>query len=356
MKRSTSLAAAAIATVSLLAACTESSSDPAATIDGIEISEQELVDELDAIDGNADYVAAYEASAASEGRPGIRGAEPDTFDTAFVATTLSLRMQFALLEAEVDRRQLPVDDTCRDVARTRVVERFAGASETGDGEAILDAFGEDYAGYLVDRETDFVTLQADVVGEPCALEPSDDRVEAYYEENSDLFSAETACVSHILVATGAEADAVAARLDGGEDFAAIAAELSIDTQTGPQGGDLGCTPAGAYVPEFEAAAFAQPVGEVGDPVETEFGFHLILVTERGVPEFDDVREDVVLAVQQADEVTFFEWFDEALTAAEITVDPRYGTWDPTTFNIIPPGTEPAQTEPAPEIETDTSEG
>jgi peptidyl-prolyl cis-trans isomerase C len=71
-----------------------------------------------------------------------------------------------------------------------------------------------------------------------------------------------------------EIAALKARIDGGEDFAAIAKDVS-DCPSGQQGGDLGSFGRGQMVPEFEDAAFSMDVGETSDIVETDFGYHLI---------------------------------------------------------------------------------
>ena len=70
-----------------------------------------------------------------------------------------------------------------------------------------------------------------------------------------------------------------AALDAGADFAALAKQHS-QCPSGQKGGDLGFFGRGQMVPAFEAAAFEQPVGEVGECVDTNFGSHLILVQER----------------------------------------------------------------------------
>ena len=85
--------------------------------------------------------------------------------------------------------------------------------------------------------------------------------------------------SHILVKTEKVALGIKAKLDAGEDFEKLAKQFSI-CPSKENGGDLGFFGKGQMVPEFEQAAFSRPVGVVGKPVATEFGFHLIKVTER----------------------------------------------------------------------------
>ena len=82
--------------------------------------------------------------------------------------------------------------------------------------------------------------------------------------------------SHILVDTKAEADMIKSKIDNGECFETLAKKYS-KCPSGENGGDLGYFERGQMVKEFEDVAFALPVGKVSDPVQTQFGWHIIKV-------------------------------------------------------------------------------
>ncbi|MDJ0954984.1 MAG: peptidylprolyl isomerase [Acidimicrobiia bacterium] len=142
------------------------------------------------------------------------------------------------------------------------------------------------------------------------------------------------CAAHILVATEDEAAAVQERLGAGEDFAAIAIELSLDTGSGPGGGDLGCAVPAGYVPEFADATLSATLGDVTDPVETQFGFHLIRVDSRTEATAEEIQETMREAGRA--EVAA-DWFLAAVVDAEIEIDPSVGTWsvDPAPTILAP---------------------
>ena len=85
--------------------------------------------------------------------------------------------------------------------------------------------------------------------------------------------------SHILVKTQMEAAKVSGKLASGSDFANMAKKFS-KCPSGKSGGDLGFFGKGRMVPAFEAAAFALEIGEISQPVETQFGYHIIIVTDK----------------------------------------------------------------------------
>ena len=85
--------------------------------------------------------------------------------------------------------------------------------------------------------------------------------------------------SHILVGSEQEAKDLKTRIEGGEDFGAVAKAHS-QCPSGQSGGDLGFFGKGMMVPEFDKVVFESEVGKVTDPVKTQFGYHLIKVTDQ----------------------------------------------------------------------------
>lgn len=121
------------------------------------------------------------------------------------------------------------------------------------------------------------------------LEISDADLQAYYDAHPDEFRREEQVrARHILLRTdrrsadeaSAELEQIKARIEGGEDFATVAEEVSEDPASAQQGGDLGYFGRGRMVPEFEQAAFDAQPGTIVGPVVSSFGAHLILVEDR----------------------------------------------------------------------------
>jgi peptidyl-prolyl cis-trans isomerase C len=144
-------------------------------------------------------------------------------------------------------------------------------------------------------------LAAMMLDDIAAAEPSEAEVqEAYDAVHGSTDPALEYNASHILVDSEAEAEAIIDQLAEGADFAELAAELSIGP-SGPNGGQLGWFGAGRMVPEFEDATMDLEVGEVSAPVQTQFGWHVILLNETrelAAPSLDEVRADIVQALRE----------------------------------------------------------
>ncbi|MBY5933354.1 peptidylprolyl isomerase [Tateyamaria omphalii] len=131
---------------------------------------------------------------------------------------------------------------------------------------------------------------------------TDEAIQAAYDAKYEgVTPQEEYNASHILVETEEEAKAVKEEIDGGADFAATAREKSTGP-SGPNGGQLGWFGAGAMVPSFESAVISLEVGEVSDPVQTQFGWHVIILNETRVPDaptLEAVREELLQEVRDS---------------------------------------------------------
>lgn len=130
---------------------------------------------------------------------------------------------------------------------------------------------------------------------------TDESIQAAYDaqfaefEGEDEFDA-----SHILVETEDEAKEIKAQLDDGADFAELAREKSTGP-SGPNGGALGWFGKGQMVPEFEAAVLELEKGQVSDPVQTQFGWHLVTLNDKRkseAPALDAIRNELAQSLQQ----------------------------------------------------------
>ena len=151
-------------------------------------------------------------------------------------------------------------------------------------------------------ENETRTLRAEqTVGQITAAEVTDDVIQAAYDaqfadfEGEDEFDA-----SHILVETEEEAKELKSQLDDGADFAELAKEKSTGP-SGANGGALGWFGKGQMVPEFEAGVLALEKGQVSDPVQTQFGWHVVTLNDKRksqAPELADVRDELVQTIRQ----------------------------------------------------------
>ncbi|MGI2327965.1 peptidylprolyl isomerase [Planococcus sp. YIM B11945] len=155
---------------------------------------------------------------------------------------------------------------------------------------------------LKDEMTNYLLIEK-LIGQDVKI--TDEQIKTYFEENKESFAQpEKVEASHILVATKEEADEVAKKLKDGGDFAELAKEYSTDAANAESGGELGEFGKGEMAAEFEEAAFSMDVNEISEPVETEFGFHIIKVTGKTEAK-DATLEDSKAQIKEM-------LFDEAL--------------------------------------------
>ena len=212
---------------------------------------------------------------------------------------------------------------------------FAAASFAGqvtiEDAAIGQFYSDNEAQFQTEEEVDLEFVVLDLATIAAATEVSEDELRRFYETEAERYAgSEERHVRHILIeaagddreAARAEAARVRERLDAGEDFAALAAELSDDAGTRNAGGDLGWYVRGVLDDgPLDEALFAMTVGAVEGPVESEFGFHILRLDEvrAGAQlSFESVRpelRDELARVKAAS-----EFYDRATELAEMALD------------------------------------
>lgn len=164
-----------------------------------------------------------------------------------------------------------------------------------------------------------------------ASDVSDEEVDSSYTEE---FDGGEPVARHILVNSREEAKAAKERIDGGEDFATVAMELSLDRATAVAGGMVGEVVPGEMVAPFEEAVMDAEEGEVVGPVQTDFGFHVIERLPSPPPHAivdDGLRQQLV---EQERNAAFEAFAAEQREKAEVQVNPRFGRWDPEIGQVV----------------------
>jgi len=328
--------------------CGDTIRPAAATVNGITVSQEDLEAELEAIASNETYVGTVE-----QGGFEVRGQGDGTLSNAFVGRVLTRQIFLALVHQEFVRNKLTVDQTDLDAAREQVVQSVGS-------EDVFAEFPKAYQQTLLRRNAEVARLQEALGGTEAVTEEA---VRKFYDENLPEFA--QTCVSHILFSAtgeGGQIDqeataaqigplteaALAARAEivAGADFAATAAARSADASNKDQGGDLECGGPGRFVPEFETAMEALAVNDVSAPVPTQFGVHLIKVTDRKPQSFEEAAPQIEQRLQGEGENEFSDFLELAVRDAKISVNPRYGRFDKTgqAPGVVPPGA-PTTTSP-----------
>ncbi len=279
---------------------TAGSGAPAFTVNGRSVSQSDVDDELRALAGNAALASITRQSGAAP-----LSSLPGSITAPYASLWVTLRITQVLVDDTLQRRHLSVTADDRRNGQT-VAERFLGDPQ------VVRSFPTFLRNAVVARFARVAALQQALIS----------------DQSSSLSAAALqACpshrfVAHILVTSLADAQAIQAQLAAGADFATLAEQRSIDRTSGAQGGELGCLDGQSFVAGFQQVAQSQPVGMVSDPVQTQFGFHLILV--RGQPALADLAN---LALNQVLNLA---------RGVRVTLDPRYGTWDRRNGRVVAP--------------------
>ncbi len=256
----------------------------------------------------------------------------DSFGTEGAAQVLSTAIQAELLEDAARKADVSVPASAVREARAAIVDSIKAdgvTSTTGFG-ALVDLYGRLQA-YQEALTAKFATTGAERV----------EQLQAAFAEA--LPQQSQYCVNLIATADEASAQAAYARVQGGEDFIAVANEVSLDKTTLTEGSET-CITGTQLTGVFPEAALPLAAGAVLAPVDGQGSWVFVRVATAQVPTFEQLRsqleqstpdEGATARVQKA--------LAGALERASVTVDPRYGTWNDETGVVDPPDAEPSGT-------------
>lgn len=203
--------------------------------------------------------------------------------------TLESLITNKVIELESDKQKVKVTGTEIDEELTKLQDSYGGedafASALQQNNVSIDQVREDIEHYLL----------AEKMIKP-SIKITEKEMKTYFEENKDSFDQkEQVKASHILVKDEAAAKKVKEELDNGKDFAELAKKYSTDKSNAAAGGDLGYFGKGEMAEEFEKAAFSLKIDEISEPVKTEFGYHIIKVSDKKAAkaaEYEDHKKEI----------------------------------------------------------------
>lgn len=200
-----------------------------------------------------------------------------------------------MLEMEVKANNIEITEKEIDAEYAKMAEAYGGVEGLKN---TLQMYG-----YTEDsiRKNLRLNLSIEKLMEPL-ITVSDEEIASYFAENKEDFDvSEQVKASHILVATIEEADEVLSKLNSGESFEDLAKEFSLDTSNAGNGGDLGYFGKGVMVQPFEDVAFRLAVGEVSEPIETTFGYHIIKIFDKKAAEkatLEGAKETIIEVLKE----------------------------------------------------------
>ncbi|OEO30552.1 hypothetical protein VW23_020605 [Devosia insulae DS-56] len=214
-------------------------------------------------------------------------------------------LAFAAEDLQQELQQVPPEERRAFLVTVLIDMKVMAKAAKAAGMADTDLFKRRLQ-YLEER-----SLRRDYFTQKVATSVTEESIKAAYDQLvKDFKPVEEVHARHILVATEEEAKAVKAELDGGKPFEVLAMEKTTDPSGKQNGGDLGFFSKGMMVPEFEAVAFTLEPGKISDPVQSQFGWHIIKVEEKRMsapPPIEQVQ-------QQLGQQVMFKAFDEAVAA------------------------------------------
>ncbi len=205
------------------------------------------------------------------------------------ADSLNVLIENKIIEMEANKEKVTVSDK-------EIQEEYQTYADSYGGEEMLQSVLDQQGMTKKDLEAEIENyFRLEGLLKP-RIEITDEELQSYFDENKESFKeAEQVEASHILVEDEDTAKKVAEKLADGADFAELAKEYSTDTSNAENGGELGFFAKGDMVAEFEDKAFSMEKGAISDPVKTEYGYHIIKVTDKKAAKeavFEEKKEEI----------------------------------------------------------------
>ncbi len=251
---------------------------------------------------------AQDAAAPAAEAPATPAAPAPIDPNAVVATVGDMQITeadlgFAAEDLQQQLQQIPAAEARAFLVNVLIDMKVMAKAARDAGMAEDEVFKRRLA-YLEDR-----TLRRDFFTDKVAAAITEDSVKAAYDELVKNFvPVEEVRARHILVATEEEAKAIKAELDGGKPFEVLAMEKTTDPSGKQNGGDLGFFQKGMMVPEFEAVAFTLEPGKISDPVQSQFGWHIIKLEEKRMSAPPPMQQ----VAQQLSQQVMMKAFDDTM--------------------------------------------
>lgn len=297
-----------------------------------------------------------EFARAEMANPGVYdGAEGEAQREADRALVIDFLIDKELRRQAVEAAGIEITD--QEVEETIELERSMYQSDEEWNAALKNSgFNNDKQIKDYIRESlGFQELAQQVATEALNADLSDAEIQAFYDANSMMFeTGPERHGRHILVDDEEAAKAAIARIEAGEDFAAVADELTTDPGSKGQGGDLGWSDGNSFVEGFREAYQTLPVGELSEPIPTSFGFHVIQIIEErdgSKTPLAEVRDSIAEDLKNtAANALVVEFLENLKATATIVVFDTDGNEIPYPFEnavVDPAGIDPTQLETEP---------
>lgn len=241
----------------------------------------------------------------------------DTYSGYYKSQIISGLVETELMVQDAKNKGIEITDDEKKSFRQDLIDQTYGSEEN------LQAYLDEYN--VSDEMLDRMIEEKLYYDKYIELIKSDISVDAesYYNENSDQFDvADQVKAKHILVEDKETAEDIIKQLDEGADFSELAKEYSTDSATAQQGGELGYFTADEMITEFSDAAFALEVGQyTEEPVETSYGYHVILCEDKQTAHhqtFDEVKDELTEQLtNQEVQTKYYDMMDQLKQEATI---------------------------------------